>query len=126
MRYPLALTAFLILGCAGPGVTRLDRAGFALDVMDGRVSDDRDLGNDGDYIVEWGLSIQAVSWSAIDEEYSLEADVELEWTAMEALFAADDTMEKPDRPDFVAGTVAGQPSFGFEADLSGAMLVSTT
>jgi len=126
MRYPLALTAFLILGCAGPGVARLDRAGFALDVMDGSVSDDRDLGNDGEYVVEWGLSSQAVSWSAISEEDTLEEDVELLWTAMEALFAADGTLEKLDRPDFVAGTVAGQPSLGFEADLSGATLVSTT
>ncbi len=126
MRITLVVVALCTLACSGPGVRTVDRPAFTIDLIDGRITDDLDHGNEGDFDVEYGLTTQAMSWAPIEDDETLEYGVDLMWQGMEAIIQADGSMTAPSKPAFVSGTVAGQPSLGFEASLSGATLVSTT
>ncbi|MCB9674431.1 MAG: hypothetical protein H6737_04895 [Alphaproteobacteria bacterium] len=129
MRWMLPVCLGLALACGGMGAPKLatvDRSGFTIDLVEGEVETDDDQGAQGDYDVAFGFTTQALSWSPIDAEDTLEDTVDLMWDGMVAIAEAEGSLEMPPKPDVVEGAVDGQRSLGFEADISFATIVSTT
>ncbi|MEZ4320618.1 MAG: hypothetical protein R3F61_24260 [Myxococcota bacterium] len=128
VRALVALTGLgLVLACGGAPATKpVDRAGFVIELVDGTIETDEDFGAEGDYDVSSGFTTQALSWGPIDESDALDDYVDRMWSGMMAIVESEGTLDAPPKPRFERTTVGGEAATGFETELSGVSILSTT
>lgn len=129
MRRIVVVAVPVLLACAGvlePELAPRSYRAVSLDLLDGTVSEERDLGAQGDVSVEWLTESQSLNWDPVDPGLDATGRMLEHWGGVELVLA-----NLPDAPPLeasgpVTSTVDGQDAASMEGILGQEILLVTT